>query len=136
MARVTSQGIKIDINNIKDNEIYDTGEKLNGKRVYAKRLISNASINSSNNYVISIPHNIPLNTVDLMWIDISNSYLYNKNENNSYFRILPIIATAYTANSTDEISATIELGDVLVISNGGYATDWTKVITIKFTYKN
>jgi len=77
-----------------------------------------------------------LNTVDLMWIDISNSYLYNKNENNSYFRILPIIATAYTANSTDEISATIELGDVLVISNGGYATDWTKVITIKFTYKN
>lgn len=135
MALVTSKNEKININNIKDNEIYETGEVLNGKRVYAKRLISNASINSSNNYVISIPHNIPLNTVDLMWIDASNSYVYNKNENNSFFRILPIIATSYISNSNDKISATIELNNVLIITNGDYTADWTKVVTIKFIYK-
>ena len=120
---------------INDNEIYETGEVLNGKRVYAKRLVSNESINYNNNYVISIPHGISLDLVDLMWIDVSNSYLYSKFEDNSYFRIIPIISTAYITNSTDETSATIELNNVLVIGNSGWGEGWTKVVTIKFTYK-
>lgn len=120
---------------IKTGKVYETGEVLDGKIVYAKRLVTTKTISADTDYMATIAHGIPLDVVDLAWIDVSNSYVYIVAENrNDYFRIIPIVATAYVTNSTDELSATIDKENVIIIANGGWA-GWTKVVTVKFTLK-
>ena len=122
------------ITNIKDNEIYETGEFLNSKRVYAKRIVTDETINYDKQYMIKVPHNLDLNLIDIIWIDMSNSFLINRLSN--YLRCLPLVQTYYTdANSNSYFSATIDWDMIILMTIGGWATDWKKVITIKFTYK-
>lgn len=122
-----------DIINYIDGEVIATNDYINGKRVYSKRLVTNAAINTANNFIVSIQHKI--SNYDEMWIDISNSHMYANKKTDNYI-CLPVVATAYATNSTDEISATIVGNDILIISNASWGTNWTKVVTIKFTYNN
>lgn len=133
MARVTSQGVKINTNNIKDGEIYETGEFLNNKKVFGKRIVTEETL-SGGNPIIKIPHGLDLTLIDLAWIDMSNSYMINRSENN--IRCLPLVQTYYTDNTSNSyFSVTLDQDIIILMSNGGWNTFWKKVITIKFTYK-
>lgn len=133
MAKVTSQGVKININDIKDNEIYETEEFLNGKKVYAKRLITTASM-PGGNPILEIQHGLSLDLIDIAWIDMSNSFIINKLSD--YLRCLPLVQTYYTNISSNAyFSATLDKDKVILMSNGGWGETWTKVVTIKFTYR-
>lgn len=118
----------------KYSEIIPTNEFLNDKRIYIKKFSTNETMNSNNNFLIKIPHGIT--NYDDLWIDVSNSHMYaNKNDYERYMSI-PIVSTAYLNNSTDEISATINAKNILIISNGSWNNAWIKDVTVKFTYAN
>ena len=103
----------------------DTGETwINGKRIYRRTYTTTQTIPAGSS--IEIPISIP-NTD--FWIDVQNSFIrtsagvcYN----------LPMVA--YGGDASENIyvwlnSAGIRIGS----SKGGWAENWEKIVTIKYT---
>lgn len=103
----------------------DTGETwINNKRIYRRTYTTTAEISSGG--VLTIPISIPSSD---FWIDTQNSFIrtaaavcYN----------LPMVA--YGGDSAENVyvwlnSAGIRIGS----SKGGWAENWEKIVTIKYT---
>ena len=116
-----------------DSEEIPTNEFLNGKRVYAKRLITSETMNGSDN--LAMEHGIT--DFQYIWVDLANSfYVSGESGLDGYYRCLPLIQTFYTSvSSTDRASIYIDGAYVYLVSNGGWGTSWKKVITVKYTKK-
>ena len=127
----------LDINyctNYIDGEEIPTNEFLNGKRVYAKRLITSETMNGTDN--LAIEHGIT--DFQYIWVDLANSFYVNGESGlDAYYRCLPLIQTFYTSvSSTERTSIYIDGAYVYLVSNGGWGATWKKIITVKYTKKN
>ena len=111
-----------------DNQEVATNEYLNGKRIYAKRFSTTETLVQKG--TLSIPMNLP--DYEEKWIDVSNSYFCNL-EGTS----VPILSNYYISylDDPEEISATLQNDNILIISKGGWGNNWKKVVTVKYTKK-
>lgn len=105
---------------------YSTVEKkigtwIDGKTLYEKTISTNVSFSGS----VEISHEV--SDYDKMWIDLSNSY-YNAGKTN-----LPLIHNSYWGDFTQKTDAMIYNDRVLLYTDGGWGTDWEKVITLRYT---
>ena len=116
--------------NYEDDKEVATNDFLNGKRIYAKRIVTTQKITgSTSGTTLSIPHGI--SNYDEIWVDLSNSYMINANK-----RSVPIVSTYYVNTTQNEfLSVTVDGSDVLIMSGGGWGTDWKKVVLVKYTKK-
>ena len=112
-------------------EVFSTNEQIIGtwvdnKPLYRKVLITYDTVETDVNYQMA--HGVP--GWDRMWIDLGNSYFYEKNRKRS----LPIEQTFYTSTTGgDMCHAYIEGDYVYIVSHGGWGTGWEKVITLLYT---
>ena len=118
---------KLNINHI-DNKEKETNEYLNGKKIYKKMLSFTTTI--SRDTILSIP--IGVNNAELIWLE--SSYIYNNNIDVNNGRLCYPIPFNIAPNETSTyIGARINGTNVELLSNGGWNTLWTKVITVKYT---
>lgn len=109
-----------------DGNVYSTKEKrigiwTDGKPLYEKTLITNTSFSGS----VEISHGV--SNYDKMWIDLSNSY-YNAGKTN-----LPLIHNSYWGDFSQKTDAMVYNEKVLLYTDGGWGSDWEKVITLHYT---
>ena len=105
-----------------DNQEIPTNEFINGKRIYAKRII----VGSLSIGVKKVPHNIPF--YEDAWIDLSNSYIIATSKL-SY----PLIVIMYESESNNEkIQVALDTNNVKVITNSGWGI-WSVKLVIKYT---
>ena len=103
---------------------------IDGKPLYRKTIIFTDTISFNTVYTI----NVDVDNVNEIWIDTSNSFVYNNNAsvesgNRSCYPIPFNIAP-----DTDEYLTAKIYGKLIKLqSNSGWNTNWTKVITIKYT---
>lgn len=108
--------------NYLDNQEIPTNEFINGKRIYAKRII----VGSLSVGVKKVPHNIPF--YEEAWIDLSNSYIIASSKV-SY----PLIVIMYESESNNEkIQVALDTNNVKVITNSGWGI-WSVKLVIKYT---
>ena len=116
--------------NYEDDKEVATNDFLNGKRIYAKRIVTTQKITgSTSGTTLSIPHGI--SNYDEIWVDLSNSYMINANK-----RSVPIVSTYYVDTTQNEfVSVAIDDSNILIMCKGGWGTDWKKVVLVKYTKK-
>lgn len=111
-----------------DNTEVETNEYLNGKKVYKKRLSFTTTLEL--NTVLSVP--VEIENVEFIWLD--NCYMYNNNTSDINERMsYPIPFNAAPNEPSTYIGIRINGTNIELLSNGGWSTLWTKVITVKYT---
>ena len=97
-----------------------------GKTLYRKTISTTETFTASVN--LHIPHGVE--NVDKMWIDVSNSYLFENTNKVS----IPIISTGYYDDFEQPINAMVYNKNIILYTKeGGWGSAWTKVVTVRYT---
>lgn len=130
MIRLNEKLLESTVVNYVNNQEVPTNEYIDNKRIYTKRFESTSLLNWETKIVI--PHGVT--DYDLMWIDVSNSYVIvyqGTNNIGSY----PIVSTLSDVNSPSTVQARIKESNIEIYAGGGWGNVWKKVVTIKYTKK-
>lgn len=110
------------VNYIDNQEVF-TNEHLNGKKIYAKRIVVGSLTIGTNTKA----HNVT--NFDTMWIDLSNSFIKANSSKLCYsFNMVRYDNTS----SSDRLQTFVNETSVNIISTGGWGK-WTAYVTIKYT---
>ena len=125
------------INEVNTNDIrrstYSTDEQvigtwIDGKPLYRKTITFTTTIKA--NETTSIAHNIT--NVKNIFIDFSTSFMEaNIGATNYLSYSFPLIG--YESSTNDKVFCYSTITNIKFYSNGGWATNWTKHITLKYT---
>lgn len=115
------------ITNIKDNEIYETAEFLNGKRVYGYYHIFSETLAKNEIYEFLLPFK---DIIDTAWVDLGNSYIENSKATSSY--------NTWNLGSIANFQFRVGINTKSKLSitpDNSWGNMWTFHINIKFTKK-
>ena len=93
-----------------------------GKPLYRKVI----SVNTSFSKQLEFEHGVE--NFERIWIDVADSYFVDANN-----AVLPLISTSYYTDFSQRLNAMIYNRNIILYSDGSWGTDWTKVITLKYT---
>ena len=120
-------------NYVNNLNTYSTEEKrvgtwIDGKPLYRKTITFKTFIQT--NKTTSIKHNIE--NAKNIFIDLSDSFMEaNIGESDYISYNLPLIS--YAGNITDKVYCYVDLTNINFYSNGAWAENWTKHITLNYT---
>lgn len=107
------------------------GTWKDGKKLYRKTITFNTAISKDVLYEIDLE----LDNVSELWLDTGDSFIYNNNTTveSGLRSCYPIPFNGAPELESDYLGVRIHGKKVQLISNGGWNTNWTKVITVKYT---
>lgn len=120
-------------NYVNNLNTYSTEEKrvgtwIDGKPLYRKTITFNTIIQM--NKITSITHNIE--NAKNIFIDFSASFMEANIGKSDYLSYnFPLIG--YASNITDKVYCYVDLTNINFYSNGSWAENWTKHITLNYT---
>lgn len=115
----------LDVNYQTDTEVA-TNERVDGKRVYAKRLYVVCSFGGG--VTQSVAHGI--STFTDIWLDSGMSHMIATDTMNT---IIGMPSVSYYANFSDRVSYIIDKTNITLYGDTGWGNRWKAVLIIKYT---
>ena len=126
---------------LQDGIITPTDDFLDNRRIYRKRIVYTGGISGSGTGTAVFSHGI--NNFLYAWVDGGNSFIFTGSGDSSpfYYRCLPLVNNYYTSVPSktsigEQCSITLDQGNIILMSNGGWGSGWYFVITICFVYQD
>lgn len=104
-----------------------TNEKRDGKWVYVKQFLFDDTISVNTRFYKE--HKIT--NFDKIWLDLSECYMTSTSG-----IIYPIDMIGYNGAFNSQMFCCLDDTNINIFSNDSWGTNWTKVITIKYTLAN
>lgn len=125
LDELNSNLAKLETSTIMISEEVKTRDTLFGKPIYSKTFKFTTTIQGNN--IFNYPHD--LENIDDIWVDMQNSFIICEAKNNCSY---PFIECRYNGDS-EELQISVNNTNIIFDASGGWDTNWTKIITIRYT---